>query len=74
MFVTGGGAKNTHLVNRISSQFKGEIIIPEEKIIDFKEAIIFGFLGVLYLENQPNCISSVTGATKDVVGGVLHKA
>jgi len=74
VFVTGGGAKNTHLIKRISASFTGEIIIPEEKIIDFKEAIIFGFLGVLYLEKTPNCLSSVTGAKKDVIGGVLHSA
>lgn len=74
VFITGGGAKNTHLINRISSLFNGKIIIPDEKLIDFKEAIIFGFLGVLFLENKPNCLSSVTGAKKDVIGGVLHKA
>jgi anhydro-N-acetylmuramic acid kinase len=72
VLVSGGGAKNTFLIERISHYFDGEVIVPEEKIIDFKEAVIFAFLGVLFLENQANCLSSVTGATKDVCGGVLH--
>lgn len=73
VFVTGGGAKNNYLISRIKHYFKGKIIIPTEQTIDFKEALIFAFLGVLFLENIPNCISSVTGARKAVVGGVMHK-
>lgn len=72
VFITGGGAKNTHLIKRIRFHFKGEIAIPEEIIIDFKEAIVFGFLAVLYIERIPNCLSSVTGAPKDLIGGVMH--
>lgn len=72
VFITGGGAKNTHLVNRIATFYNGKMNIPEMDIIDFKEAIIFGFLGVLYLEQIPNCLASVTGAENDVIGGILH--
>lgn len=72
VLVTGGGAYNDFLIERISSKTKVKIKIPERNIIDFKEALVFGFLGALYLRNQPNCLSSVTGAKKDVVGGVLH--
>jgi anhydro-N-acetylmuramic acid kinase len=74
VFITGGGVKNKYLISRLAHFYKGNIIIPEQEIIDFKEAIIFGFLGALYLENRPNNLPSVTGASKPVIGGVYHKA
>lgn len=72
VLVTGGGAKNAFLIEKIKEGFKGEVIIPDEELIDFKEAIIFGFLGARYLAGKPNTIPSVTGAKKAVRGGVLH--
>ena len=72
VLITGGGAKNRYLIERLKHFFKGEIILPNKNIIEFKEAIIFAFLGALYLEKQTNCISSVTGASKNVIGGVYH--
>ena len=72
VFISGGGTKNSFLIERIKYYFKGEIIIPDNRIIEFKEAIIFAFLGALYLEKQTNTISSVTGAFRNVVGGVYH--
>mgnify|MGYP000963239071 CR=1 FL=1 len=73
VFITGGGAKNLFLIERIKTHFNGTVTIPSEQTIDFKEALIFAFLGVLFLENIPNCLPSVTGARKSVVGGVLHQ-
>jgi anhydro-N-acetylmuramic acid kinase len=72
VFITGGGAKNIFLIERLKHYFKGEIIIPEDKIVDFKEAIIFSFLGALYLNKSSNTLASVTGAFKNVIGGVYH--
>lgn len=72
VLITGGGAKNDFLIEKLRTYYTGEIILPNEELIDFKEAIIFGFLGALYLAGQPNTIPSVTGATKAVRGGVLH--
>lgn len=72
VMVTGGGAKNKFLMELIQEEFRGEIIIPSDELIDFKEAIIFGFLGALYLAGEPNNIPSVTGAKNAVRGGVLH--
>ena len=72
LLVTGGGAFNSHLINRIQTYFNGEIVIPKKEIIEFKEAIVFGFLGALYLEKQANCLKDVTGAQRTSCSGVLH--
>ena len=70
VLISGGGAKNSFLIERISN-LNNNVIIPDEKIIDFKEAMVFAFLGVLRIENQINCLSSVTGASRDSVCGVI---
>lgn len=70
VLVSGGGAYNTYLINRIKGLSKAEIIIPDKKIIDFKEAISFAFLGVLKIKGQINCFSSVTGADRDSSSGI----
>lgn len=72
VFITGGGALNSFLIERIGHYFKGAIILPERPIIEFKEAIVFAFLGALYAEKLPNCLQEVTGADQNVSGGVLH--
>jgi len=72
VLVTGGGAKNNYLIERIQSHSNAEIVRPNEELINFKEAIVFGFLGALYLNNDFNTLSDVTGATKNVIGGILH--
>jgi anhydro-N-acetylmuramic acid kinase len=73
VLVTGGGAKNKFLVDLIREKSQAEIVIPEAALIDFKEALVFALLGALFLEGKPNCLSSVTGASKDVCGGVLYQ-
>jgi len=73
VLITGGGAKNEFLVSRIQHYFNGEVILPSESIIDYKEAIIFAYLGALNLQNRPNNVPSVTGASKELICGVLHK-
>jgi anhydro-N-acetylmuramic acid kinase len=74
ILVTGGGTKNIYLMERISDLTAAQVNIPEDSISDFKEAIIFAYLGALFLLDQPNCVSTVTGAEKSVIGGCLHKA
>jgi anhydro-N-acetylmuramic acid kinase len=72
MLVTGGGAYNAHLISRLKSRTQTNIVIPSAQIISFKEALIFAFLGVLKIRNEPNCLSSVTGAPFDHVGGAIY--
>ena len=72
VLITGGGAFNEFLVRRIENLSPVEIVIPGSDIIDFKEAIIFAFLGVLRITNTNNCLASVTGARKDSCGGTIH--
>ncbi|NMB37112.1 MAG: anhydro-N-acetylmuramic acid kinase, partial [Bacteroidales bacterium] len=50
-----------------------EIVIPDPIIIEYKEALIFALLGALYMADQPSCLSSVTGASRDNIGGMLFK-
>jgi anhydro-N-acetylmuramic acid kinase len=73
MLVTGGGAYNDFLIERIQTHLpEMEIIIPSPKILEFKEALIFALLGVLKLRNEINVLSSVTGAKNDHSSGVIY--
>lgn len=71
VLVTGGGVFNLFLMNRIKGLSKNQISIPSKEIIEFKEALIFAFLGVLKLRGENNCLSSVTGAVKDHSSGKI---
>ena len=73
IFITGGGAKNKFLIKLIKDKINNPIIIPDSEIVDFKEALIFGFLGVLKLRGETNCLKSVTGADSDHSSGVIYK-
>ena len=72
VLVTGGGAYNDYLIEIIESKTNCKIIIPPNDIIEFKEALIFAFLGVLRNQNINNCYSSVTGASKDHSSGKIY--
>lgn len=73
LLVTGGGALNGYLMECISSACsQTHTVIPDKKIVEFKEALIFAYLGLLRLQNKPNCLHSVTGATSDSTGGAIY--
>lgn len=73
MLVTGGGAYNDFLIARMQAHLPQlEIIIPDRKILEFKEALIFALLGVLRLRGENNILSSVTGAGEDHCGGFIY--
>ena len=69
---SGGGVFNTYLLSRIKFYSKSKIIIPDKLSIEFKEALIFAFLGVLRARGEVNCLQSVTGAIKDNCGGEVN--
>ena len=71
---TGGGVFNSFLMERIQYYSSSNIIIPSNTIINFKEALLFGFIGVLKARNEVNCLQSVTGAERDNCGGVIHQS
>ena len=72
LLITGGGAYNKFWINKIK-ELKIKTVIPETKLIDFKEALIFSLLGVLKLRSEINILASVTGSSKDLSAGVIHK-
>ena len=73
MLITGGGAYNDFLIERIQSHLPEiKIIIPSPKILEFKEALIFGLLGVLKMREEVNALQSVTGALHDHSSGVIY--
>jgi len=75
LLITGGGAYNDFLISRIQSYLpEMNIVIPENKILEFKEALIFALLGVLKIRGEINVLSSVTGAKKDhSSGNIFHQ-
>lgn len=73
LYITGGGAYNDFLIERIQSCLpEMKIIIPSAKILEFKEALIFALLGVLKLRGEINVLSSVTGAEMDHSSGNVY--
>lgn len=73
LLLTGGGAFNKHLVGRIAHYAQPvQTVVPDAHTISFKEALIFAFLGVLRLREEPNALRSVTGASADNSGGCLY--
>jgi anhydro-N-acetylmuramic acid kinase len=68
---TGGGTYNKFLIDSIESKTSTEIKIPKKVLIDFKEALIFAFIGVLRKNNEINILSSATGSSADHCSGIL---
>ena len=73
ILISGGGIKNKFLMNRIRELSEQNLEIISENITDYKEALIFGFLGVLRVRNEHNCLKSVTGANIDHSSGVIFQ-
>lgn len=68
---TGGGTYNTYFLERIKTKTETQIIVPEEEIINFKEALIFAFMGVLRVNNEINILSSATGSSENHCSGIV---
>jgi anhydro-N-acetylmuramic acid kinase len=71
ILVTGGGAFNQTLMDYISSESDAQIVIPDEQIVNFKEAMVFALLGAMRVHGVPNVMHESTGAKVPVVAGSL---
>ena len=71
VLITGGGAFNDFLINLLKEKTANKIVIPNTNLINYKEALIFALLAVLKVENNVNCLASVTGAKKDHSSGKI---
>ncbi|HLO37028.1 MAG TPA: anhydro-N-acetylmuramic acid kinase [Lacibacter sp.] len=74
LLITGGGAFNNFLIERLAAELSPigiEVIVPEENLVKYKEALIMGFIGVLRWRQEYNVLSSVTGAERDSIGGAV---
>jgi anhydro-N-acetylmuramic acid kinase len=74
LLVTGGGAFNTFLINRLKEELSPldiEVVIPDDNIIQYKEALVMALIGVLRWRQENNVLSSVTGAKRDSIGGAV---
>lgn len=74
VLITGGGAFNTFLMQRIETRIKTTIPLVSKELINYKEALIFALLGVLRMQDKVNCLQSVTGARKDHSSGKIFYA
>lgn len=69
LLVTGGGARNLFLIERLQSHTPHQVVVPDRQTVDYKEALIFALLGLLRLEGHTNVLRSVTGASSDSCSG-----
>lgn len=74
LLATGGGAFNRFLIERIKDCLQEqhvELVIPDANLVSFKEALIMAFIGLLRWRQEYNVLSSVTGSSRDSIGGAL---
>jgi len=69
---TGGGVFNSFLMSSIRNFSSGKPVTVSEKLVNYKEALVFSFLGLLKIKNEINCLKSVTGARKNHTSGVVY--
>lgn len=72
LLITGGGAFNKYLINRITALTGMHITLPDDTTIQYKEALAMALMGVLRMQDRPNFIPSVTGARFAVCGGKIY--
>lgn len=72
VLVTGGGAFNQFLTERMQALSAHTLVIPDAQTVSFKEALVFAFLGWLRWKGEANALASVTGASRNSVGGAVY--
>lgn len=71
ILVTGGGAFHQFLIRRLQKIYSGQICLPDAQIINFKEALLIAYLGLLRWKGRSNVLASVTGADRDHCSGTI---
>jgi anhydro-N-acetylmuramic acid kinase len=76
MLLTGGGTYNHFLIELLKKSFSDSLslVIPDKETVDFKEALVFAFLGLLRLLGHNNCLTTVSGCQYDHTGGAVYMA
>lgn len=73
LLISGGGAYNDFLIELLRMEVANwEIYLPPKEIIEFKEALIFAFLGLKKIRGEVNVLKSVTGGKYDTSSGTIH--
>jgi anhydro-N-acetylmuramic acid kinase len=70
VLVTGGGAYNVTLIDKLREHFHVEI--PNREIVEFKEAIAFAYLGFCRIKGMPGNVPEATGASREALLGCLY--
>ncbi len=73
ILLSGGGTFNTFLVERITSITDRQMVKLSDDIINYKEAIVFAFLAMLFVNNRDNVLCSATGSSKNHCSGAYHR-
>jgi anhydro-N-acetylmuramic acid kinase len=71
VLASGGGVWNEWLIHQIERRSGQEIIIPSDEVVNFKEALIFAWLGLRRIKGLSNVSASVTGASADSSSGAI---
>jgi anhydro-N-acetylmuramic acid kinase len=74
LLITGGGTHNKFLINKLNESVSPlgiECVVPDGRLVNFKEALIMGLMGVLRWREDVNVMQSVTGASKDSINGAV---
>ena len=72
VLVTGGGAFNATLIDHLKSHTDAEVVVPDDMVVKYKEALAFALLGILRVQNKVNVLANVTGASSNTVSGSLY--
>lgn len=73
ILVTGGGAFNSFFIDCLEKSTLAHIVVPSDEIVNFKEALLFAYLGFLKVNNLENVYSSVTGSIKNSSSGDIYR-
>lgn len=73
VLITGGGAHNRFLIEVLQNHLEDyEVIIPENKIVDYKEALLMSLMGLLRIYKKVNVIKEVTGSKVEHSAGAVY--